>query len=146
MRSRNPLLKILVKPHLKHLWRFVLIAFVASVLLPFFAVYNTGQLSAANAKTALFAGRLLICTADGFRWIKLSDVGKQQPHTPLAHYQCALCFFAAHGLKHVALFAGVLLACIVRISLARRLAAAAAALRLYRPHLQHSRAPPSFSF
>ena len=133
-----------MRPQQRHLWRFVLFAFLLNALLPFFAVYNTTHLSASSAKNALFGDRILICTGDGFRWIERSDAGKQKPHNG-THYECALCFFAAHGLEKIALFAGILLAYALRVTMAQRIAANIAAYRIYRPQFRHSRAPPVLS-
>ena len=133
-----------MKPQQRHLWRFVLFAFFLNALLPFFAIYNTTGLTANSVKSA-FGDRILICTGDGFRWIDRKDVSKQVPHKPGTHAECALCYFASHGLKNIALLAGVLLAYALRISIAQAIVAALVISRTYRLHLRHSRAPPVFS-
>jgi hypothetical protein len=129
-----------VQPIKQHLWRFVLLAFVLSSLLPFFAVYSMP--SAATVKASLFSDRILICTEDGFRWITRSEASRQKPHTPNNHYQCALCFVAAHGLKHLVLAAAILLAVLLQISAARVILVPAKLRATRHTHHRHSRAPP----
>ncbi len=89
-------------------------ALLLHMLLPFYAYYPSpiGQgrpdsLSQNQPPAApLFGGKVLICTADGFKLIDLSalqDRAEQptsgrdpaKPHQP---YQCPLCYVAAHGL------------------------------------------------
>ena len=128
----------------RHLWRFVLLAFALNALLPFFAVYNTGQLSAASIKNSLFSGRILICTGDGFQWIDRADISKQKPHNT-SHIECALCFFAAHGLKHITLAMAAALAFFFILSNAETIFASATVHPVHRPRFRHSRAPPILS-
>jgi hypothetical protein len=80
---------------IKYFSFIALFAFLLNVMLPFFAVYNPASASDAPA----IDGKILICSGDGFKWVKLSDLqsGKEVPaHT---HYKCALCYVAAHGVK-----------------------------------------------
>lgn len=85
----------------------VLIAFVMNAVLPFFAVYN---LSAGNTDTqtkhlsSVFGESILICSGDGFKWVKLADLqsGKENPK-PHPDYKCPLCYVARHGLKDAAM-------------------------------------------
>ena len=144
MAAKKPLFHAAVRLQQRHLWRFVLLAFLLNALLPFFAVYDASAMSANAGHPSLF-GRILICTGDGFRWIDRSDAGKQAPHSPDKHIECALCYFAAHGLKHLTLFAGVLLAYALRMRIAEAFAACGGTWRSYRSQFQRSRAPPCIS-
>lgn len=95
---------------LRYFSLLTLIAFVMSVMLPFFAVYDVQQALASQPSelsseemSSLFGEKVLICTSDGFKWVSWEDLqnGKEQPK-PHPQYQCALCYVAAHGAKHVA--------------------------------------------
>jgi len=84
-------------------------ALLLHMLLPFYAYYPSHQGKASpnlSVAAPLFGGKVLICTADGFKLIDLSalqDRAEQptsgrdpaKPHQP---YQCPLCYVAAHGL------------------------------------------------
>ena len=82
----------------------VLIAFAINVMLPFFAVYNP---SASNTEiqhlSSVFGESIIICTGDGFKWVKLADLqnGKEKPK-PHSDTKCPLCYAASHGLKSMA--------------------------------------------
>lgn len=69
---------------------FMLIAFLWSAVLPLFASY------APPRESDVFGGQMLICTAQGFKWVSVSDVpdngGSKQQH----HLKCALCYFHKH--------------------------------------------------
>lgn len=80
-----------------------LFAFLLNALLPFFAVYNVqdghDNQSAARQMASLFGEKVLICTSDGFKWVKWADIEKEgKPHKP-SNYQCGICYLAAHGTK-----------------------------------------------
>ncbi len=132
----------------KHVVHITLIAFLLNVMLPFFAVYNVEHPSLAKEMASLFGEKILICTGDGFKWVKLADLesGKEK-HNP-SHYKCPLCYIAAHAFKYLFMLASLFLVFPRRKSESRR--------RIvfdYRPpafYLQSllgSRAPPaSFSF
>lgn len=69
-------------------------------LLPFFALYQTPRHPAASppALAALFGDTVLVCTADGFRFVSWKDIQSGKTTiTPHKQYQCALCYVAAHG-------------------------------------------------
>jgi hypothetical protein len=76
------------------------IAFLINVMLPFYAVYNIPQASAKEA-SSLFGDKILICTADGFKWFSWQDLqsGKEQPK-PHSQFKCPVCYVAVHGVKH----------------------------------------------
>ena len=84
----------------QHIARIALIAFLLNVMMPFFAVYNVEHPSPAKEISSLFGEKVLICTGDGFKWVKWADLesGKEK-HAPSSHYKCPLCYLAAHGLK-----------------------------------------------
>lgn len=88
----------------KHIARLVLLTFVLSLGLPFFAVYDTSGQALAKKPASIFGETILICTGDGFKWVKWADLqsGKEKRHTP-SHYKCALCYLHAHGMKDIAL-------------------------------------------
>lgn len=93
----------------RHIARITLLAFLCNVFLPFFAVYDIASHQAfAKEMSSLFGEKLLICTGDGFKWVKWDDLpqGKEK-HAP--SYQCALCYLAAHSLKDVTLPTGTTL-------------------------------------
>ena len=117
-----------------------------NALVPFFAVYSISQMSPSAVKNSLFSGHILICTGDGFRWIDRADIGKQKPHQGSTHYECALCFTAAHGLKHVTLAVALLFSFVFLLSDAQTIFATATIHPVHRPRYRHSRAPPAFSF
>jgi hypothetical protein len=79
------------------------IAFAA--LLPFFTVTPSAFASHTGTKysSSAFDENILICTADGFKWVKLADLqsGKEKPK-PHSGEQCQLCHLARHGLQAVA--------------------------------------------
>ena len=128
-----------------------LIAFLMNAILPFFATYNTPDHSASTVAfakqvtSAPFGDRILICTGDGFKWVKWSDLQKEKKHSPTSHYKCVLCFLAAHGLKHLALFGAIALAYALALRNAAQVAYAYRPVAFYRKSTRHSRAPPAFS-
>ena len=130
----------------KHLWRFVLLAFLLNAVLPFFAVYDAAQLLPNRSVSALFGNRVLICTGDGFRWVTRDKAAEQPPHHPASHYECALCFAAAHGLKNTLLPSGAALAFAARFIAAVTMIAATLSSITYASRCRHSRAPPSLSY
>ena len=92
--------------------RWLGLALAASIalatLLPFFATY--GHVSAPSKLTSIFGEKILICTGDGFAWVKWSDLlaGK----TPVKQDKkllCPLCYLATHALGNILLPLGVAL-------------------------------------
>ena len=82
-----------------------LLAFSINTILPFFAVYNVAANEASHV-SSLFGEKILICSGEGFRWVKLADLqsGKEKPK-PHSGDQCPLCYAANHGLKAITLAA-----------------------------------------
>lgn len=82
-----------------------LFAFFVNILLPFAAVYNPSSAQAAQKieKSALFGEKILICTADGFKWVTWEELEQKQGKHPgpgeKQHYECPLCYIAAHATK-----------------------------------------------
>lgn len=95
---------------------------MVNALLPFFALYSVPvqarafsapptssisqprgdeQVSPSAANPAgLFTDKVLICTAQGFKWVSLSELnGADSPVQSHPQFQCALCYTAAQGLK-----------------------------------------------
>ena len=73
-------------------------ALLVYTLLPFFAVYQLpAQIDAAKSASP-FGGKVLLCTAEGFRLVSWADLasGKEKPK-PHQEYRCPLCYVAAHG-------------------------------------------------
>jgi hypothetical protein len=88
-------------------------ALLLHMLLPFYAYYPSpigqGRPNSLSQNqppaAALFGNRVLICTADGFKLINLTEgTGEAEqssgrdPSKPHKPYQCPLCYVAAHGL------------------------------------------------
>ncbi|MGE0754720.1 MAG: hypothetical protein AB7L92_06130 [Alphaproteobacteria bacterium] len=75
----------------------LLLAFLMQCILPFFAVYDISAQAAGN--TLAVNGKVLICSAEGFKWVSLSDLqdAPQQEHQ--SAYKCGVCYLAAHGTK-----------------------------------------------
>lgn len=84
------------------LFRFALIAFLFSAVVPFFAVYDLPGSPAEQERLAqLFGEKILICSEKGFEWVRLADIGQgeHQPK-PDSHLKCALCYVASKGAAH----------------------------------------------
>lgn len=127
-----------------HIARFAALALIFNALLPFFAVYDAPSQATASTTSSPFGDKLLICSGDGFKWIKRADAGKQEHNTP-SHFKCALCYLAAHGLKDATLPVGATLAqthADRALAIARGDTSAAHSVTL----AFASRAPPAFSF
>ncbi|MHC8441790.1 MAG: hypothetical protein ACYYK0_06360 [Candidatus Eutrophobiaceae bacterium] len=90
----------------RHIAFLAMFAFLMNVMLPFFALYGVPQAMAAQSESpldgmaALFGGKMLICTSDGYVWVDLADFqnGKELPQ-PHPKYECALCYVSANSLK-----------------------------------------------
>lgn len=72
-------------------------ALLLHLLLPFFAAYQIPAAAQAQM-TSPFGDKILLCTAEGFRWVKWEDLqsGKEKPQ-PHKQYRCPLCYTAAQG-------------------------------------------------
>jgi hypothetical protein len=91
------------------------LAFLINAFVPFFAIYNIPQASAAtqeqtqDKENSFFGDKILICTSAGFKWVSLDDLESFQdleqqddaPHS--SSFECPLCYVAAHGLKDLLL-------------------------------------------
>jgi hypothetical protein len=88
-----------MKNSIKHIAYVTLIAFLFNAILPFFAVYSQDY-SPAKHMSSLFGENVLICTGDGFKWVKWQDIqNNKKEHQSPSGYQCAVCYVAAHGIK-----------------------------------------------
>lgn len=72
--------------------------YMLSLLLPFFATYNTANLQANDEGlfAALTGGKILICTVNGYELVSPGDVGDGK-HEPNEDFKCGLCVLAANG-------------------------------------------------
>lgn len=87
-----------MKPFRHLIARIALLALLLNAFIPFFATYHAGNVSPETQEASLFGDKVLLCTAEGFKWVKIADM--QNGKTPRSHYQCPLCYLAAHGLAH----------------------------------------------
>ena len=81
-----------------------MLAFIANVFVPFFAVYNIPSAQAAEKSelSSFFGDKILICTSDGFKWVtweELQNEENEHPDPNQKHYECPLCYVSAHGVK-----------------------------------------------
>lgn len=89
---------------MKLLSLLTLLAFCANAFIPFFAVYSVAQAAAATSSRGADS-RILICTSDGFKWVKADALGTDAPfdnHDDNGQHQnieCALCYVSAHITK-----------------------------------------------
>lgn len=88
-----------MKPIRQSIARIAVLALLLNAFLPFVATYDAERVSAQSQESSFFGGKVLLCTAEGFKWVKVADL--QSGKTPRSHYQCPLCYLAAHGLAHV---------------------------------------------
>ena len=78
---------------------------MAQVFLPFFAYYgdlSAPDIEAAAARTpAVFGDKILICGADGFRWVSADELlnGEEGDAEPHERYTCPMCYITASGLQ-----------------------------------------------
>lgn len=72
---------------------FLVLALLVQALLPFAATYHV-----AERNTSIFGDKVLLCTAEGFRWVSWEEL-QQQETAPESHgqYQCGACYLAAHN-------------------------------------------------
>jgi hypothetical protein len=132
----------------KHIALLALLAFLVNATLPFLATYNVPDHSAASLKaiSTAFGDRIFICTGNGFKWVSLAELQKQKSpsHHPDSHFQCGLCYLAAHGLAHLALLGGIALAYAAYRRIHLRVAYAVRTNISSYHSFQYSRAPPAF--
>ena len=70
-------------------------AIAFSTLLPFFATYN--DTATPSKLAAIFGEKVLICTGEGFAWVKWTDLlAGKTPVKQHKGYFCPLCYLA-HG-------------------------------------------------
>lgn len=136
------MLAAIMKDNTRHIAYVVLLAFLLNVMVPFFAVYNIEHSAPAKEMTTLFGEKVLICTGDGFKWVKWADLqsGKEK-HNP-SHYKCPLCYIAAHAFKYLFLLAAIFCIFLRRKSGVRRISYEYRPSAFYWQSLLGSRAPP----
>ena len=76
----------------------LIVVMMTSVLLPFFAFYQkveNSTLPSASSITAFLGEKILICTGDGFAFVKLSDLAAGKiPVKQHKEFFCPLCYLA----------------------------------------------------
>ncbi len=83
----------------RYLSLFLVVSLLLQAWIPFAANYDWSRMDVETAKSAsIFGEKILICTAEGFRWVKWSDLqdGKVS-HEPSKHYKCHQCYIAQHS-------------------------------------------------
>lgn len=89
------------KNSMRHLTLVTLIAFLANVMLPFFAVYNIPPASATELEQSSDdQEKILICTQDGFKWASLKELQENEDQPSHSQYECAMCYITAQGLQY----------------------------------------------
>jgi len=87
-----------------------LMAFALQMCLPLLAAYTTSaaqttplaatQTADINAPSAGLEGHVLVCTAQGFKWVKIADLSSQDNSPqPSTHYGCPMCCVGGHLAK-----------------------------------------------
>ena len=117
-----------------------------NTLLPFFATYS--DTTPPSGLASIFGEKVLICTSEGFTWVKLEDLlAGKSPAKPHKSYFCPLCYIANDALGKVLLLTAALY--LLHAHTARRapLLRYAEALASHARAASYSRAPPlSFSY
>jgi len=142
----------MIKSRSRRIGLILALALTFNALLPFFAFYqNVGDPPsvASSATASIFGDKILICTGEGFAWVKWTDLftGKI-PFKQHKTYVCALCYIAANAIGKILLLATAV------IFLTRKRAAGLSLSFLYNTFfaslsrtVSHPRAPPvSFCF
>jgi len=86
-----------MKKYNRRILSVTLVAFLVSVMLPFFATYNISA-NAGDETSSIFGDKILICTASGFKWIDIDDLDSE-PEDSHKNFECPLCFAAAQNNK-----------------------------------------------
>jgi hypothetical protein len=78
-----------------------------NLLLPFFATYN--DKAPPSGLASIFGEKVLICTSEGFVWVKLEDLlAGKTPVKPHKSYFCPLCYIADHAIGKIMLVAAAI--------------------------------------
>lgn len=83
--------------------QFATLAFFAILLnavVPFFAVYTTPHSASVEKTPSTIGNKVLLCTLEGFRWVKLADLKTGKSPVPNSHYKCPLCYLSVYGIAH----------------------------------------------
>lgn len=83
----------------KYISTLTLVAFLFSAFLPFFANYDLSS-HPEQKLSALFGDKILICTADGFKWVSTADIEKGNIPKQHKDIKCPVCFIAAHKVEN----------------------------------------------
>lgn len=84
----------------KNFWLYLalILAFSLNTTLPFFATYESDGLTLKPSAISDSQDKILICTAEGFKWISPGRAGGSE-HGDNGHIKCPLCYFASHGIN-----------------------------------------------
>jgi len=84
----------------------LVMALLVNAVLPFALVFPSAQHVKAPSYSLAFGEKILLCTAEGLKWVKLADLrsGKEKPK-PHSSDQCPLCSAVRHGVKDIILSA-----------------------------------------
>ena len=117
------------------------LAVAFGALLPFFATYS--EKVAPSALSSVFGEKILICTGEGFQWVKWEDL--QSGKSPIQHhkaYSCPLCY-VAHNVMGKLLLAAAFTLLLMAHARERALFTLRVANAYARPHnALYPRAPP----
>lgn len=89
----------------KYLSVLTLIAFLFSEFLPFFATYDLSSPHNTEKLSSLFGDKILICTAEGFKWVSTADIEKGNIPKQHKNIKCPVCFIATHKVENTTLAA-----------------------------------------
>ncbi len=89
---------------LSYLIKAVLAVFVFQIILPFFATYDVPVKNPASEKeiSSIFGDKILLCTADGFKFVSWQDLQNGTAPKPHSDIKCPLCYVTVNGLKATA--------------------------------------------
>lgn len=77
----------------------VMLALMLATLLPFYAYY--GNTLPTDTSNNLFGEKILICTAEGFKWIGVNELEENAPEIDHSKFECPLCVVASSDHKAI---------------------------------------------
>lgn len=76
-------------------WVFVVNALMPSLVQA--SVNSFSQTSYLSNSTQELSTKILICTAQGYKWVEISELENEDQTQPIKpHYECPLCYSASH--------------------------------------------------